>query len=233
MFHTEKNSDWIKLISDNNIIEKVNSWIADTKRLNTGYKLGKRTERRLEEQSTLFQAMLRGTLLDDLDNYNEIIGQLPSHTYLELIDLKRDITVNPAGVGIGISQLIPVIIAIFSGENHLTAIEQPELHIHPAMQLNLADVFISAVNLNPQKQFLIETHSEHLILRMQTRIRETMANLAPNLDLLLKPEQVSIYYVKTEEAQSVFTKLDLDEEGEFEEDWPDGFFEERIEEVLG
>ena len=85
--------------------------------------------------------------------------------------------VQPSEVGAGISQLIPVIVAaLVEGSKRLVAVEQPELHVHPALQARLGDLLIWA---NKERWFLIETHSEHLILRLLRRIRETHERSQP------------------------------------------------------
>lgn len=76
-------------------------------------------------------------------------------------------------VGFGISQVLPVIIQGFLSEpDSLTIIEQPEIHLHPKMQADLADLFIDIVNLEKEKFLLIETHSEYFLKRLRRRIAE-------------------------------------------------------------
>lgn len=79
---------------------------------------------------------------------------------------------NLMDVGFGISQLLPVIIeASFVREGRTIIVEQPELHLHPSAQAYMADLFISMTHLGVK--FIIETHSEHLLLRLQRRIAES------------------------------------------------------------
>src|SRR5438876_805224 len=81
--------------------------------------------------------------------------------------------VLPSEVGAGISQMVPIIIAalVESGRG-LALVEQPEIHVHPALQVGLGDIFLDAAT-RQGRQFLIETHSEHLLLRLMHRMRET------------------------------------------------------------
>ena len=74
-------------------------------------------------------------------------------------------------LGYGISQIIPILLACFTRQNTLIAIEQPEAQIHPRLQANLADIFALSAHFNKNK-FILETHSEHLFLRFQRRCRE-------------------------------------------------------------
>lgn len=111
------------------------------------------------------------------------------------------------------------------------AIEQPELHIHPAVQVGLGDLFINGVQTHGIS-FLIETHSEHLILRLLRRIRETAEGELPPGVSGLKTDDVSVVYVQSGEGGVELVPLPIDETGEFTTRWPKGFFGERAEELF-
>ena len=66
------------------------------------------------------------------------------------------------------------------------AVEQPELHVHPAVQVALGDVFIDGIK-NRNRTMLIETHSEHLLLRLLRRVRETNVRNSTNGDKVQCP----------------------------------------------
>ncbi len=108
-------------------------------------------------------------------------------------------------------------------------VEQPELHIHPALQVKLADLFIAQ---SASRQLIVETHSEHIILRMLRRIRETTASTlsegAPRFD----PSRLSVLYVEPSATGTKVQRLNVDYSGEFVDRWPKGFFEERGEELF-
>ena len=124
-------------------------------------------------------------------------------------------------VGYGVSQVVPVLAAVFSKKS-LISIEQPELHLHPRLQGRLADILISA-HKNNGSQFLIETHSESLMLRIQRKIREEEIN----------PDDVKILYVNPDgNGFSSVSEIDLDENGNFTSEWPNGFFEERFDDIF-
>lgn len=136
----------------------------------------------------------------------------------------------PCEVGVGLSQVIPVVVAALHGRQRGTVmIEQPELHIHPALQVALGDLFIEQC---ASRQFIIETHSEHLILRILRRIRETTANELPPGAPVFDPTRLSVLYVEPGEAGTQVQQLHVDETGEFTDRWPTGFFEERAEELF-
>lgn len=136
----------------------------------------------------------------------------------------------PSDLGVGVSQLVPVLAASLEGSRHrIVMIEQPELHIHPALQVALGDLFIEQC---ASRQFIIETHSEHLILRILRRIRETTANELPPGAPRFDPTRLSVLYVEPSEDGTKVRRLNVDDTGEFTDRWPAGFFEERAEELF-
>jgi predicted ATPase len=146
-------------------------------------------------------------------------------------DEKTGIELMPQDVGIGISQTLPVIIGALHIKEGLLTIEQPELHIHPALQVALGDLFISR-SRDSQVYFLLETHSEHLMLRFLRRIRETdEGNLPPGKDPL-RPDQLAVYYVEQGKTGVSVFPIRISEDGEFIDRWPKGFFSERAEELF-
>jgi len=128
-------------------------------------------------------------------------------------------TVNIADVGSGIAQILPFLAQSLAEEGVLITIEQPELHIHPRLQAELGSLF--AEGIKKGNRFIIETHSEHLILRLQKLIRTGE----------LKPDDVAVAYVARGPEGSTVEQLRLDEKGDFIDDWPGGFFPERLKEL--
>jgi predicted ATPase len=92
---------------------------------------------------------------------------------LSLYDKRTNTLVSHRDVGIGISQVLPVLVSAYASKNKIVAIEQPEIHLHPALQAELGDVFIESALGENKNAFILETHSEHLVLRVMRRIRET------------------------------------------------------------
>lgn len=158
---------------------------------------------------------------------------------IALTELPANIKVSLQDVGVGISQVLPVLMNAFGEEGRLIAVEQPEIHIHPALQAELADVFIESALGGNQNTFLLETHSEHLILRILRRIRETTEGDFSDWPDALKnacrdgicPEDVAILYVEPGDEGARVVELPVDRNGEFTCDWPGGFFEERLKEL--
>jgi hypothetical protein len=130
---------------------------------------------------------------------------------------------NLADVGFGISQVLPVVVAGHNMENEsIFLVEQPEIHLHPRAQAELGS-FLLALN-GKGVQSVIETHSEHLIMRLQRHVAEGR----------ISPGDVAINYVGANEQSrsKQVVRLHLDENGIFKDDWPEGFFAERLKEAL-
>ena len=152
---------------------------------------------------------------------------------LELIDKKSDTAVSHRDVGIGISQVLPVLVMAFASQNKLIAMEQPEIHLHPALQAELGDVFIDSAISEQANRFLIETHSEHLLLRIMRRMRETYEGNLPDDKSAVTPEEVAVLYVEpVATGGSIVREMPLNEQGELVKAWPGGFFEESLREIF-
>ena len=131
----------------------------------------------------------------------------------------RGTEVNIADMGFGVSQIVPIIVETCILKNNQTAIlEQPEIHLHPLGQMIMADLIIQSANQG--RRYIIESHSEHLLLRLQRRIAEGK----------ISSDHVAVYYFKPEENQVSIRELKLAKNGQFE-DLPPGFMDERLEEA--
>ncbi|MDO7852011.1 DUF3696 domain-containing protein [Hymenobacter convexus] len=116
-------------------------------------------------------------------------------------------------VGFGVSQILPVLVLLFYvPEGSTVILEQPEIHLHPAVQAGLADVFIDAIKRR-KLQIVLESHSEHLLQRLQRRMAEEV----------ITPEAIKLYFTSIQQGRSELTTLDLDEYGNIR-NWPEGFF---------
>jgi predicted ATPase len=146
-----------------------------------------------------------------------------------LYDENSNLAVWPSELGVGISQVIPLVVAANTVKKGIVAIEQPELHIHPRIQTELGDLL---TQVNSKANFLIETHSEHLILRLRKRIRQTTDNELPEGFKPVKYDDISIVYFEPSSEGVIARRIKLDEDGEFTSKWPQGFFSERREEYM-
>ncbi len=148
---------------------------------------------------------------------------------LMLHDHRSDIDVAPHDIGVGISQVLPVVTAALSS-HPLVIIEQPELHLHPRMQVALGDVLIDGLKTKV-KQFIIETHSEHLMLRLLRRIREGSFSSDDLAVVYIEPGDGQPGARSTRVLHALHLRVDTN--GDFRDRWPHGFFEERDPEVFG
>lgn len=134
-------------------------------------------------------------------------------------------------VGFGISQVLPVIVqSFYASANSILFIEQPELHLHPRAQANLADVLIDALNSRQDGQsrnlqLIIETHSEHFLNRLQRRIAEA------SHDHAIRSDQVAAYFAEVRGQESALTPLEIDLYGNIV-NWPEDFFGNSMGELM-
>jgi predicted ATPase len=135
---------------------------------------------------------------------------------------------NLKDVGSGVSYVLPILCSVIG--NGFSFIEQPELHLHPKSQCEIGDVFIAS--LNKGHTTVVESHSEHLLLRILRRIRETHKGYLIPKELKIKPEDITIYYFQPTENGTRIKHIRVDEYGEFIDRWPDGFFSERDKELF-
>lgn len=151
-----------------------------------------------------------------------VIGDTVAMT---LTDTRSGVEVSPTDVGFGVSQVLPIVVQLLALSDSVVCIEQPEIHLHPRVQTYLADLLIeSASSSGGQNQIIAETHSEHLLLRLQRRIREGD----------LSHEDVSIIYVDQNDQGSAHAqRLMMDEQGFFVDAWPAGFFDDSLDEIFG
>ena len=217
--------------ADKGFVAQLNRWLNKEDRLNAGYNIEVKRFREIGEDDPISVFINGGVGLEDMDMIQTRMSEIPLKNRVSIRDEKTGIELMPQDVGIGISQTLPVIIGALHIKEGLLAIEQPELHIHPALQVALGDLFISR-SRESQFCFLLETHSEHLMLRFLRRIRETdEGNLPPGKDPL-KPNQLAVYYVEQGKTGISVFPIRISEDGEFIDRWPRGFFEEREEELL-
>lgn len=140
---------------------------------------------------------------------------------------------NLKDVGFGLSQVLPVLVQCYTGDTGRTILlEQPELHLHPRAQADLGDLLIDA--LNQGHRFLIETHSEHLLLRLRRRIAETTVKPDSAVERKLQRDHLGVYFVERQDARSVVSAVEVNELGQIP-DPPEGFrrfFSDDYDEVM-
>lgn len=176
-------------------------------------------------------------------NYELKVDVLKRNLFsLSLVDKKTGVDVSPKDVGFGIGQLLPILVQGALSENKILFIEQPEIHVHPRLQAELGSFFSEMAGRPSERedqffdeygnQFIIETHSEHLILRLLRLIRDTTNGELKEGEKPLRPEDVAVIYAKPTEHGTELMELRISEDGDFIDKWPDGFFTEREKELF-
>ena len=124
-------------------------------------------------------------------------------------------------VGFGISQILPVIVlCYYVPKGSIIIFEHPEIHLHPSAQAGLADVFIDAIKTRGI-QIILESHSEHLLRRLQRRIAEEK----------LSKDDVALYFCEYDKDRSKLKPLEVDPYGNIK-NWPSEFFGDMMGEVF-
>lgn len=141
-------------------------------------------------------------------------------TTMELVHRRNGAALASSDVGYGVSQILPIIVQASTLSEGILLVEQPELHLHPAMQANIGTLFAETIKGNPQAQIVAETHSEHLIRRIQRLVG--LGRSKGGLD----PADISIICVDQDRnGVSFHTQIPLNRQGNFMVRWPGGFFD--------
>jgi hypothetical protein len=204
--------------------------------LETGFTIKRRQFLRLEKNDPLVNALqqMQHTPLDEgsrksLEAWLDQVPELEDMR-LTLHNEQADLELEPHDMGVGISQVLPVVVASFC--TGLAMLEQPELHIHPKLQTTLGDIFLEAANRNRSSMFLLETHSEHIMLRLLRRIRETSEGELPESAPAATIKDVAVYYIQNNTGCTKELHMEVTPDGDFARKWPNGFFTEREEEIF-
>lgn len=164
-------------------------------------------------------------------DYKLTIKDMGSSLFQIMLVNDKGIESNILDVGFGISQVLPIVTQIiktsFVSKRRIMGrlvngesiyIEQPELHLHPAAQAELADMFVNCILDNEDNCLVIETHSEHLIRKLQVLVADKKNAFTADM--------VRIYYVdKDENGVANVQEMKIMDNGKFEQKWPTGFFD--------
>ncbi len=203
---------------ENSITVKLNSLLSEELFLEQGYQIS-------GEVKCLVN-------LEELIDFNTT----ESITYPKLVNLfligpnNKRVEINDVGSGIG--YVLPVLSSLAAPG--ISLIQQPELHLHPALQSALGTVIVKCVeNKKDYNAFtLIETHSEHILLR----IMRLLKNAESRDEEVIKPinfENVAILYFQPKgDGTTSIKTLRLSPDGQLVDRWPGGFFEERYKDIF-
>ena len=165
--------------------------------------------KRLQELELIDSYDIRSTSASGRE-YEILVKQYEGGTAVPLTD-----------VGFGVSQVLPVLTeCYFADEGSTLILEQPEAHLHPKVQAELADVLIDVVK-NRNIQIILESHSEHLLHRLQRRIAEEE----------LLADDTAFYFCKIEYGMSRSERLKVDEYGNIL-NWPKDFFGDDVGDLI-
>ncbi len=141
-------------------------------------------------------------VLDTAKDYEFLVRQYKGGPEVRLTD-----------VGFGVSQVLPVLVlCYYVPEGSILILEQPEAHLHPKVQSELADLLIEVVK-NRQLQIILESHSEHLLIRLMRRIAEEQ----------ISANDTAFYFCEMKEGVSEIERLNVDDYGNIT-NWPQNFF---------
>ncbi|MFZ2276641.1 MAG: DUF3696 domain-containing protein [Prosthecobacter sp.] len=184
---------------------------------------GRRLNRAPRQRLSTFTAFIAGWLKDlgVIHNFDvKAVAEGRKEYEVLLRAGKGAPEVKITDVGFGISQVLPaLVLPFYCPPNSVVWMEQPEIHLHPQVQAELADVFICAAQARENEgsrnvQLIVESHSEHFLNRLQRRIAEGA----------IKPREVAIYFCKKNDTGAAeLEPLRLTEDGDIE-NWPENFF---------
>lgn len=149
-------------------------------------------------------------------------GSLDDTNYeIRIRKTQNSAEVTLADMGHGIADLFPLLVhCCYVPEGSTLILEQPGIHLHPKAQANLADLLIEAIT-ERNLQILIESHSEHLLNRLQRRIAEEKISV----------DKIALYFCRNEEGISKIDRLKMDEFGNIT-NWPPKFFGDEMGDLL-
>lgn len=220
-----------------NYLEKINYWLTHESFIDTDYELDIQVRYVITSDE-----MSRGFSIESLrDKIEEELKEVTHSDTVPIDFFARILLLDSTGrelnfneVGSGFSQMIPILISL--SQDKLLMYKQPELHLHPKLQSRIADCFVQVVNEHRGEVIgqvrMVETHSEHFVLRLLRRLRESYRDELWHSSLTLYPKDLALLYLKPTDQGTEIYQIRVDEMGGFVDKWPDGFFDEKDEDLL-
>ena len=175
--------------------------------------------------TALFSGLIqRRSLEEQIPQWLQRLDLIDSYRLNPVLDTKKDYEflvrkykggpeVRLTDVGFGVSQVLPVLVlCYYVPEGSILILEQPEAHLHPKVQSELADLLIEVVK-NRKLQIILESHSEHLLIRLMRRIAEQQ----------ISADDTAFYFCEMNEGTSEIERLNVDDYGNIT-NWPQNFF---------
>lgn len=163
---------------------------------------------------------------EHFDGWELIVDDTSKRPLIQILLSKNDNEVNIMDVGQGMNQALPLVVRanVTDRPDSIIVLEQPELHLHPAAHGDLAELFAKSAKEKNNQTFIIETHSENIILRLRKLIVEN--------DFGFTQDDLIIYWIEDAELKGKeLREITVDEEGVLS-DWPEGVFNEGMKEIL-
>ena len=111
---------------------------------------------------------------------------------------------NLLDVGYGVSQVLPIVTEMLRHDaSSMFLLQQPEVHLHPSAQAALGSLFCRVASEG--KQLIVETHSDHLIDRVRTDLRDGKIELGK--------DDVSVLFFERQNLSVRIHQLGFDEQG--------------------
>lgn len=144
----------------------------------------------------------------------EPIGALKDDNYeVRIQKSETSPAVTLTDIGYGLSDLLPMLVlCYYTPEGSILILEQPGVHLHPMAQAQLADLFLEVIT-ERNLQILVESHSEHLLTRLQRRVAEKQ----------IGQDDVALYFCRNIDGESTKERLEVTESGDIK-NWPEDFF---------
>ncbi len=168
---------------------------------------------------------LEATILAHLSDWIDYLG-FGKHVYVEEFDYAGAVNIKIdedalSNVGSGVGQALPVIVQILLSDNKILFLEEIEQNLHARAQARLADMVL-LFSLLPGRQFIVETHSEHIINRIRLRTLQISELLGPDMDY-----PFSVFFTEKLNLMTKIQQMKLDKEGSFiAPSFPEGFFDQ-------
>lgn len=208
------NIDWSKL----NYLARINGLLREELFIENGYQL----------KGEIFCAVR----LTDIDEYSDYDNKYhPKFVRLYLVDnYQRELDIEDVGSGIG--YVLPVLASLVHDD--ISLIQQPELHLHPRLQSQLGEAIVKSVeNKKDYRAFtLIETHSEHVLLRVMRLIRQSESRKNDSKNPLTYDRVSVLYFDPLPSGETQVKRLRLAPDGQLIDRWPGGFFNERFTDIF-